>query len=100
MRIDSANEERLDSATKRIHNQRSDLEMPAKNVESEVTRKQLEFEESNGIEIGKDGQPHPSKGRSLIGKVYESMENSRDPVSDTVGDGIRALAKKLRPEKK
>jgi hypothetical protein len=28
------------------------------------------------------------------------MEKARDPLSDTVGSGIRALAKKLKPGKK
>ncbi|GJI98168.1 hypothetical protein RugamoR57_48860 [Duganella caerulea] len=100
IQLGTENAERLDSVGRKLHNHKDGIERSGVNIDGDVTKKILEFEDSNGIEIGKDGQPHPGKGNSLVGKVYSSMENSRDPVSDTVGDGIRALAKKLRPEKK
>jgi len=98
--IEAENEERLSSIKGQLSNRKRGIETSNKNIEGDVTRKHLDFEDANGIETGKDGEPHPAKGKSLIGKVYGSMESSRDPVSDAVGDGIRALAKKLRPGEK
>ncbi|WUR15382.1 conjugal transfer protein TraG N-terminal domain-containing protein [[Empedobacter] haloabium] len=88
-----------DATTEKLAQQRKEMGIQGTNTETEVTRQHLQFDERNGIERDADGQPHAAKGKSLVGKVYKNMENSRDPVSDSVGDTIRAITEKLRPHR-
>lgn len=89
-----------DSIERQLQRQQRDLTDKSKSTEAEISRRHHKFEEANGIETGADGSAHPAEGKPLLGKVYGSMEKARDPLSDTVGSGIRALAKKLKPGKK
>lgn len=91
-----------DAVSKELHAQQSAIRTTTEKENDDVTQRHHNFNQSNGIEIGPDGQPHAAKGKSLISKVYKNMENSRDPISDAIGDGIKSLANKFKrgPEKK
>jgi conjugal transfer mating pair stabilization protein TraG len=68
----------------------------AKNREtySRVMDEHGKFDASTGIERDAEGKPHPAKGKSLIGKVYSNMEQTRDPITDGIRDAARKLASK------
>lgn len=76
--------------------QRGEVTTQARETTSHVTDEHGKFDDSTGIERDANGAPHPAKGKSLIGKVYANMEQTRDPITDGIKDAAKALADKLR----
>lgn len=94
-----SNKDALEIRTKEMQNHiqqlgeghRDEVTRQSQTTSEQVDKDHDSFDHTAGIEHDADGAPHPAKGRSLVGKVYKNMENTRDPISD----GIRDVAKKL-----